>query len=156
MKINPFSALVGAASLGVVLLTVSAFQVSVSKSPTQQMLGSLGISIDGPIQVEGIPTPSQMMRVVEGTSYSVPSGKVFVATGLGRAGNDNSDKATLRIDGVPVAQSLPAIGSSNDMNDSTTIRSLPPGMAAKAGQSVSVETDSSSGGGIVLGYLADE
>ena len=80
IQFHPLSALAGCAILGLVLLVAGAVQVP--GSARQSPFGAIGITVDGTVQVEGIPTPSQMMRVVEGTPFTVPSGKAFVATGV--------------------------------------------------------------------------
>jgi len=106
MKIQPLSALVGAASLGVVLLTVSAFQAPSGKSPAQHLFSTLGLTINGPVQIEGIPTPSQMVRVVEGMAFTVPHGKVLVVTGLGVVTPATTSSAYATFDGAQVMGTL--------------------------------------------------
>ena len=148
MKIQPLSALVGAASLGVALLTVSAFQVSVAKKPTQQLLAGLGITIDGPVQIEGVPTPSQMMRIVEGSPFTVPPGKVFVVTGTAfSSGAFGPSDVNVLFDGVSV---LNVDGNTGSPTGGAS--AIPPGVVASEGTVVSV---SSVGTGVLLGYLAD-
>ena len=103
MQMNFPSALVGAASLGVVLLTVSTFQAPTGSSPARQLFSTLGITIDGPVQVEGIPAPNQIMRVVEGTPLTVPVGKIFVAVSLGSL-KGGSHTTELHFDSAKVFQ----------------------------------------------------
>ena len=89
IQIHPLSALAGAGILGLVLLATSASQAHPTTFPANPF----------PVTVEGIPTPQQMMRVVEGQPFTVPAGKVFVLTGLGKAGS-GGQLISFQVDGV--------------------------------------------------------
>ena len=110
----------------------------------------------GPIQVEGIPTPAQMMRVVGGTPFTVPAGKLFVATGVRRMANlpapDSSNQQwwmEVKFNSQIVVvfngrwQQGPN-GAGGDGDD----KNIQPGLTAPEG--TLVETY-----GVLLGYLVD-
>jgi hypothetical protein len=140
--IHPFSALAGAGLLGLVILAAGAVQTPIRVHP----------NCTGSGQVAGIPTPQQMMRVREGETFTVPAAKIFVVTGLGSIlEHDNS--VVLFLDGENWLVTHPRVYD----QDVTTIRPVPPGLTASAGQVVTVAggnplvaTDAQ-----VVGYLVD-
>ncbi len=146
MRIQPLSALVGAASLGVALLTLSAFQVPVGSSPTRQLVSTLDLTIDGPVQVAGVPAPSQMMRIDEGSVFIVPTGKVFVLTALGTKAN-NGGSTSFLVDGVELLR------ASASAPVETTMYPVPPGLKVDADASITLTNGI--GLGAAWGYLAD-
>jgi len=103
----------------------------------------------GPVYVAGIPTPQQMMMVVEGQPFTIPAGKLFVVTGLGLANLVTGFGANLRFDDkviltYPWSSSTPPFGD------------IPPGIVAPGGTVVSAETTTPGGTNArVLGYLVD-
>ena len=101
------------------------------------------------IQTEGVPTPNQMMRVVEGTPFTVPGGKVFVLTGLGESGTGGGT-TTLSVDGVPeVSGNL----TSSCWPTLPSILPVASGFAVQAGSVVEVTGAGSASR--AWGYLAD-
>ena len=154
MKLDALSLLVGAASLGVVLLTVSAFQVPVGSSPTTSLWSTVGLTIDGPVQIEGIPTPQQMMRVQEGAAFDVPEGKLFVVTGLGSYSAENDLRVAVRFGSQTVLAAT--ISQASGAGGGPAVVSVPPGMVAGPEENVQATTLQGSGSfAVVLGYLAD-
>ncbi len=142
VSIHPFSALAGAALLGLVLLATGAVQTAVP-------IVKLTRPFPGTIQVEGIPTPQQMMRVAEGQPFTVPTGKLFVVTGLGMAQVVAGYGAHLRFDGQPVV-------SFYWSGEVATFVPIPPGFVATAGTVVSADSASGSGtNAVATGYLVD-
>lgn len=142
VSIHPLSALAGVGLLGLVLLATGAVQ-------TPGQFQKLGRWFPGPIQVEGIPTPQQMMRIVEGQPFTVPPGKLFVVTGLGLAQLTTGFGANLRIDGQAILTYHWSSGVS-------PFGDVPPGLVASAGSVVSTDTTTPGGvHAVVLGYLAD-
>ncbi|MEM7305331.1 MAG: hypothetical protein AAF682_01610 [Planctomycetota bacterium] len=149
MKFDALSALVGAGSLAGVLFTVSAFQTPVGSSPIQERWSPIGFTLDGPVQIQGIPAPSQMVRLDEGSVLDVPPGQIFVATGTGTIG------ATTGINTVDVLFDGNVVFQTNtDVADGAgNTVAIPAGVSAGAGVAVQVN---GSGQGVLLGYLADE
>ena len=140
MKIHSFSALAGAGALGLLMMVAGAMQVPRSLA-ADTVLGP------GPIQVAGIPDPRQMLVIREGTPYVVPPGKVLAITALGAL--LNGIVVTLSVDGqqeITSVANMPTAGPG-------TINPVPPGLTARAGSTVEVQT-----GGIygrAWGYLVD-
>ncbi len=128
-----------------VAIAIAAYLVGAS---TMEARGPANPNFILHVQVEGIPSPQQMMRVVEGTPFTVPDRKVFVVTGVGSPNNDAED-VRLYIDGLQVLQSA---HTTSGENGTTTLRPVPAGLAVLEGETVSVD-----GGGqstaIILGYL---
>ena len=153
ITIHPLSALLGAALVGGILLVTSASQTATASptplaSPGARPLieQSLALGGIGPIQVEGIPTPGQMVRVEFNAPLVVPVGKLFVATGAGDIGGNSS--IVILFDGVYVYRHWIHNGPGIDAFNSTVI---PPGLVAAEGTTVSIQDS----GGIIFGYLAD-
>ena len=147
IRIHTMSALTGVAAAGLVLLLMSAMQTT-GPGPRLAFQG-FQFKINTPIQVEGIPTPQQMLRVVEGVPLTVPANKVFVVTGLGDIA-DVSGVAVLFLDGVAVLSSRPQTSSSNS---ATSVRPVPTGLTAAEGVIISVTGPNI---GQVFGYLVDK
>jgi hypothetical protein len=146
LSIHPLSALAGAGLLGLVLIASGAVQVA---GPVQR----LALPTAGVVRIAGIPSPDEMMRVREGEVFVVPANKIFVVTGLGSAlEHDNS--VALFLDGQNWLVMHPRVYD----QDVTTVRPVPAGLAATAGQQITV-----SGGNPlvasdaqVIGYLAQQ
>jgi hypothetical protein len=165
ITLQPLSLLVGAALVGLSLVTSGAF--------TPQ--GSSGARDVSAIQILGQPRPQEMMRVTEGAAFTVPPNKLFVVTGLlstyAVAPSDGDNIVTLAFDGQDIAAALlsgarrgsASPGGSQENSSSHTVSpygggpslaSVPPGLVATAGQVVTV-IDNTSGVGTALGYLVD-
>jgi hypothetical protein len=118
--------------------------------------------LGAPITVHGIATPEQMMRVVEGTPFTVPAGKLFVVTGLASTGFDYAPgpaprkQVQLLLNGQPAlaAMMLDWQGGGSYAGGGPTIAKVPPGFVAVAGSTVTA-VDASVNDGIALGYLVD-
>ncbi len=92
IQMHPASALVGlCAALAVFGLTSMV-----------QTTRPIVLELKGPVRVEGIPTPQQMVRVVEGSPFTVPVGKLLVVTGTGATGWNPSSGLSIKFDGVIV------------------------------------------------------
>ena len=139
--------------IGIVLLCLSLLGVT-------QNVSTFGRSV----RIEGIPAPSQMKRIVEGTPLTVPNDKLFVATGVGREssgdgnpGSGNVMRFQVQFDNVDVFWRF---GIHQGMDGRTVgDLSIPPGLMAPGGTVVSIEAEDDLGGqhtGVLLGYLADE
>jgi hypothetical protein len=133
--------------MGLVFVCVAAMQ----SSPRDTISASLlPLTISGKIQVAGIPTPQQMMRVVEGSPFTVPANMLFVVTGTAvDAWNTNSGHQTL-FNGTVVLNSRIHNGVGTG---ALSVMPIPPGLVAPAG--TSIDCAAGAGKGIVLGYLAD-
>ena len=118
-------------------------------NPTASPLTALGLKISEPIQVEGIPTPQQMMRVVEGTPFIVPAGKRFVVTGLGSTTTNTDIRITISFNTTPVWHWMVKEA------DVQATPLVPTGLVAAEGETVEVVDNHVSGQAVVLGYLAD-
>lgn len=146
MRLQPLTLSLGVL-LGVLsVLSLGAFQQADYQlqppHPHAAVFGGLG-----PVQVEGVPTPQQMMRVVEGQPFAVPAGKVLVCTGVGRVGNVNAP-LDIRFDGSNVLVVWATQSTSQ-------LAAIPQGLVAASGVSVSVFDNGGSQEGVLLGYLAD-
>ena len=99
-----------------------------------------------------------MMRVMGGTPFTVPQGKLFVVTGLGSTTTLSvltELSVSVEFDGVPVVSALIIAGDGNNLTGGgPAIPSVPPGIVANEGTVVSVSMNFVDPG-VVLGYLAD-
>ena len=106
------------------------------------------------IQIEGVPTPNQMMRVVEGVPFTVPEGKLFVVAEAASRGSGtdstNRKDSFIEFDGEVVYAVRLSTGDGYPSHPVV-------GLVAPAGTVVSVreENDLGTDQGLVLGYLAD-
>jgi hypothetical protein len=120
--------------------------------PTQQSAVAI-TAATASVHVFGVPMPKEMMMVVEGSPFTVPTNKIFVVTGTGvqRYGALHVWILEVRFNGQLVL--TPSI----DPNVSGVVQ-IPVGLTATAGTVVST---SESGGtdpltvAVVFGYLAD-
>lgn len=148
-RLHLVSALCGAGVATLVLFTTSAVQERGSMSQVSPGNNQEAVILPvGPVAVAGIPTPSQMMRVEEGTPFSVPPEKVFVVTGVGSNTTNTSINITVSFDAVSVWHWKVRT------NDVQSTPAVPPGLVAQAGEVVSV-VDDHTGRAVILGYLAD-
>jgi hypothetical protein len=140
ITIHPFSALAGMALLGLVWVTAGAM-------PLQGSSSTRDVSA---IDIVSDPHPRDFVRIVKGSPYTVPAGKVLVVKQLGliAQGTSTNGLITLSIDGVVVATS-----NHHYMND-LQLHDYEPGLAAQAGSQVAVATSSNYPAG-ALGYLVD-
>lgn len=97
--------------------------------------------------VDGIPRPDEMVRVLEGAPFVVPSAKRFVATAVGTRASETT--ADLRVDNVLKLRAR---------IDNTTgyVIPLSPGLTAGPGSTVSVTGNVAASAAVVLGYVVDE
>ena len=139
ITIHPFSALIGAAIVCLTMITVGAVTVQGSSS-TRDVSA---------IEVVSDPHPRDYVRIVAGTPYTVPAGKVLVVKQLGlmALGSSTGSLITLSIDGVVVATVAHFY-----MSDLQSV--YEPGLAAQGGSQVVVATASNYLAG-ALGYLVD-
>ncbi|HKX45873.1 MAG TPA: hypothetical protein VJP77_04175 [Planctomycetota bacterium] len=102
---------------------------------------------DPDLVLDGVPLPSQMLRIHEDETFVVPLGKRLVFTGAGTSWGETT--ARIMIDGHE---------SLEIRVDNTTghVQSLPPGLTASAGAQVQLLGDGSSDWGVLFGYLRDE
>lgn len=144
-KIDPKSTLIGALLATVAFLGLGAAQTAAA------------IRL-GPVTVRGVPTPDQMVRVVEGSPLTVPADKVLVVTGVGSTANtpiNNTLAIQILFDGQVVLGAQVKVTDANGVSGAgPAIPSVPPGLKAGAGQQVAVQDDGPFLG-VLLGYLAD-
>lgn len=111
------------------------------------LIGPAGLT--GPsttVNVHGIPRPDQMMWLKEGTLYTVPTGKIFVCTGLGYFGITSGTTLGVQINSIEVLR----------IQAKETVTPIPPGLVATAGQTIECwESPGAGQFGILMGYLAD-
>lgn len=127
-----------------------------------QAAGTVKLLLSGPVEIANYPKPQNMRRIVEGTPFVVPSGKLFVVTGLGSNGHNfapgpgPNKHVRVSFDGTSVLEAMilewQAGGSYS--GGGPTIPEVPPGLTAPAGTSITA-TDDAVDLGVVLGYLVD-
>ncbi len=138
MRIDKLSALFGAMLAGLVFVALAAQQITPAK-----------LLLSGPVTVRGIPTPNQMVRVVEGVPFVVPAQKVFVVTGLGSNGHlfapgpAPNKHVRVSFDGVSVLEAmiLEWQGGGSYSGGGPAISEVPPGLVAPAGTTVTATDD---------------
>jgi hypothetical protein len=100
------------------------------------------------------PEPRDMVQIHEGTSYTVPAGRLFVLTGLG-SGNFCTSPCALAVNGIHEA----SIGQSYNSGLFTgqSVQAVPPGFTAAPGSIIDV-TDgcASADDARAWGYLAPQ
>lgn len=98
------------------------------------------------------PVPGQMVHVLPGGTYTVPTGKLFVTTGVTPVHAGGSLTVSMRFDGQ-VVLAYPAVvsigGASVPTIAAPVAPSIPPGLSAPAGTVITAFN------GTLLGYLAD-
>jgi hypothetical protein len=138
ITIHPFSALAGMALLAIVLVTASAM-------PLQGSSSTRDVSA---IENVNEPHPRDAVRVVEGSPYTVSTGRLLVVTGMGTL-HAQSSNIYVEFDGSTVLTT-----EAHEYDGS--VASVPFGLVAAGGQVVSVTDGSHSGNyGVLLGYLVD-
>lgn len=146
------SALAGAALLGLVVVAVGAVQAGALPAPVAAAVAPAHVVIDNPISVVGVPAPSDMVQIAEGTPFIVPPGKVFVLTALG-VSDEIGGIASVRffIDGHAETAAQIAGGT---LAGGPMVTPFPPGLSAGEGKTLTVGPIA---GGIearAWGYLA--
>ena len=142
MKIELLSALGGAALFGVAFVTAGSAQNPRRVSPNELTIGD-----QLTVRVVGIPEPRNMVVIAEGAPFTVPLGRLFVLTGLGKAGEggplisftvDGQEELTVRMEST---------------SGRVSIRAVPPGLSMASGSVAAV----TGGGGDARawGYLID-
>jgi hypothetical protein len=171
MRINPLSALLGAVSLAVVLLTVSALHAPSTTSPAQHLLTSLGVTIDKPVDVNGIPSSGYLVRIPESVPYLVPPHRTLILTGVVCGDLTSYDEGctayplsglTIEVPYWVTVDGLPFVVGNLNSNSDTSVFFW--GMRIPPRATVIIEDpyDSCIGGSVskvasvaLLGYLAD-
>ncbi len=112
-----------------------------------------------PIEVKGIPTPQQMLRIAGDEAFTVPAGKLFVVTGVATTSpvfGTSVFGITVLFDGVDVV-SASLLTQNSPFLSETGVAVIPPGVTAPAGTVITVD-DNDSGKmelGICLGYIVN-
>lgn len=142
IRLHPVSLLVGlAGGVGALLL--------MSQSPLTTLPTG---------RVEVGPHPRDMVHIDEGSTFTVPTGKYFVLTGLGRV--EQPGFAVLRVNGQNEVSSYVNYGSNgaywSSSQNSTTVVPAPQGFTAQWGATIEVMTPGvPPHDGRAWGYLAD-
>jgi hypothetical protein len=149
ITLHPLSVLAGMALLGITLIATSAFAPQGSSS-TRDVSA---------IEVVSDPHPRDYVRIVEGTAYTVPSGKIFVPTAFGSnqwAFAGRSPRATymLMANDVEVWREYKhGSNSGSEVAPNEMTATIPMGLSFAEQTLVSVSEYS--GTGVLLGYLVD-
>jgi hypothetical protein len=152
ITIHPFSALIGAAIVCLTMLTVGAVTVQGSSS-TRDVSA---------IEVVSDPHPRDFVRIVEGSAYTVPSGKVLVPTAFGSnqwslvGGVSPSATYVVLANSVEVWREYKHgsnLGTEVAPNEMTA--TIPTGLSFAEQTLVSVSEYSPTSTGVLLGYLVD-
>ena len=128
-------------ALALSIPALSLATIAVQQSPTFQGAGLLAPQI--PNRIAGIPAPEDMVRIEEGTPYTVPDGEYFVLTGVSMsarpfdAGTNThlASNVSVDVDGIRELTVVLAAGvpGANEAN----LVEIPPGFAVADGQTVS-------------------
>ena len=147
-EVHPLSALAGAALLGLTLVAAGAAQDKRVQVDSVEPLGNAtqSLRIVNPIEVIGIPDPRDML-VIKGEDgpYVVPTGKLFVLTGLGPATGTSNLSAHLYVDGVVEAYAIDAILCG------VSVMEVPRGFIVSSGKTITVGDPNAR----AWGYLID-
>ena len=138
ITLQPLSLLVGAAIVGVSLVTSGAF--------TPQ--GSASDRDVNAIEITNQPNPNEHFGIWEGAPYVVSSGKTFVLLSLGST--NGMSYSQLFFDG---GLQLTAFASEYPGN-ATTIKTVAPGITAPGNTTITV-VGNSNANGVAYGYLID-
>ena len=141
IQVHPLSALIGAAVLAVPLVLTSLQGASATPYPHAQL--------PIPVTVKEMPPDPHDMVVIreEEGPYVVPTGKLFVLTGIGT--NDAGHTVSLRVDGA-----IEAFASESSVRSPLSINAVPVGFTAPAGSSIVPHTGSLQMGR-AWGYVVD-
>ena len=139
ITIHPFSALAGMALLGLVFVTAGAM-------PLQGSSSTRDVSA---IENVNDPHPRDSVRVMQGSPYTVPGGKILLVTCVMLPQGGGTFEVRVSINGVSLFQNHVAA-------DAGGLITFPFGFTAGAGDIVEVDNVSSIGSGsVLLGYLVD-
>jgi hypothetical protein len=146
VQLHPLSLLAGVAFAFVIFLAMG--QMQMTEAPDL-----VRVAFASPLAVE--PTADQMVMVNEGQPYAVPTGKTFVATGVGLRDKIPSGAwVDVIVDGTQVFSELVANQSGGATGKSTV--SLPPGITVASGSTIDLAGQTGTGAvGFLVGYLAD-
>jgi hypothetical protein len=152
ITLHPVSLAVGAAALGGVLWLASAVQAPASHAAA----GQVPVTLGAPIEVKGIPTPRQIVRLSDGDfPYTVPPNRAFVITACVPRANTPPPYCNLLIGGQQVAFIFIDTNGGSGGLHTTRFGS---GLVAKSGETVTL-TYAGSGTGTtnatLIGYLSD-
>ena len=118
------SALVGSLALGTLALLVSSWAIT---SPAPDLRS---------FQVQLAPHPRDHVRIIEGSPYVVPAGKILTLKAVSATGEQPSD-VTLEIDGQSVAV-LRTFGVVFGGGGGPGVAEIPFGLSARAGETVTM------------------
>lgn len=104
----------------------------------------LSVNVHGHVPMDGIPVPSQFVRIESGMPYVVPLGKVFVLTSLGPTAS--TSMVRLRLNGIP------EVTAGVQQVDGLAVVDVPVGFSAPAGAALEVTGPT----GMATGFLEDE
>lgn len=146
IRIQPFSALAGACLLALCFVATGAFAPQ----------GTASARDVNAVEHINEPLPSDYLLIYEGTQHTVPLGKIYVATGMGRTQDcGTSTYLSLFVNNAPA---LGVIAWSSQSNLGNGLVELPKGVVYPAGSVISITsnlTGCPSANGILFGYLAD-
>jgi hypothetical protein len=104
-------------------------------------------------KIEVVPHPRQMIRIREGTPFSVPAGKVLVLTALGTTvGGGSGDSVQYMVDGHQEGQTS---AWRNSTIAPSSMTELPEGRSVQAGSTVAIHSTLGGNEGRLWGYLTD-
>ena len=133
IQLHPLSVLVG---LGIAVLALVTMGQSADIAHTR-------VAVVSPVL--GPAHPRDFIEILEGAPYTVPAGRLFVVTALGRSATGGVN-VSLFIDGVQKA---------NVVINPHSMNAFPAGLAVPPGKVIEVTSDLSQSGQ-VWGYLVDE
>jgi hypothetical protein len=144
----------GLALAVVLVLSVLALSSTQQFNSSIQRGGSAApLAVSPTLHILGVPTPQEMMTVVEGSPFTVPPNKIFVVTGASvqRYGSLQPWILEIRFNGQMVL--APTI----DPNVSGVVQ-IPPGLTAPSGTTITTFESGNASAltiSVVFGYLAD-
>lgn len=150
VPIHPFSLVLGAGLLAVVLSAVGAQAVStVVGSQAEARAIHPGIPRVAIVHHVGTPDPRDKVVIPQGEPLEVPPGRLFVLTALGST--SSRPRIELRVDGI---RELEVVGPSQHTVRYASLEAVPAGFTVAAGKVVSVYVPNSNDGR-AWGYLVD-
>jgi len=139
LRLHPASLALGLVLAGIAFLSMSQAIVATS-----------------PLRIEYAPHPRDMVQVIQGVTYTVPPGRIFVLTALG-TGEGTSARAALKVNGLPVQSTGMAASGYNGALVGNSVVASPTGLTAKAGDVLEVWNYSiGSDAARAWGYLAPQ
>jgi len=131
VQIRPFSAVVGAALAGVVLLVLGA-------APQYSSVGRR-------VTVDLMPHPKHHVHILEGAPYVVPNGELLTITTFGHADGLGAPGGQVRL--LINGQAVLSMEAMNGVSH------LELGITAHPGDTITLEDDDAFSTAVVLGYL---